>query len=83
MSSRFGASLSAAAGRAPGLRLRSGKGAMSEKEVYAYLLARDAVRRIQRVSPLFVPRNNQSARARSEPEKGSLGGPFSGQAGHQ
>jgi hypothetical protein len=29
---------------------------MSEKEVHAYLLARDAVRRIQRVSPLIVPR---------------------------
>ena len=81
MSSRFGASLSAAAGRAPGLRLRSGKGAMSEKEVYAYLLARDAVRRIQRVSSLLVPRHNQGARAKSDTGRGSLGGRPSARAG--
>ena len=75
MSSRFGASLSGAASRAPDRRLGSGKGAMSEKEVHAYLFARDAVRRIQRVSPLLVPRQNQGAWAGSEPGGRPQGGP--------
>ena len=65
MSSRSGTSLSGAAGRG------SAKGTMSEKEVRAYLLARDAVRRIQRVSPLLVPRPNQGAPAAAGPGRTS------------
>ena len=68
MSSRFGASLSGA-GRASGRRSGPGTRVMSEKEVHAYLLARDAVRRIQRVSPLFLPRENLSPR--TGPESGN------------
>jgi hypothetical protein len=75
MSSRSGSPLSGAAGRAPGRRLGSAKGTMSEKEVRAYLLARDAVRRIQRVSPLLVPRQNQGAPAAAGPGRGARGGP--------
>jgi hypothetical protein len=81
MSSRFGASLSGAAGRAPGRRLVYGKGPMSEKEVNAYLLARDAVRRIQRVSPLLVPRQNQGVWAGSGLGGRPQGGPPSARAG--
>ena len=80
MSSRFRGSLSDAAGRAPGRHLRFGKGAMSEKEVHAYLLARDAVRRIQRVSPLLVPPQT-GAWGRSAPDGRPKGGPPSARAG--
>lgn len=31
---------------------------MSEKEIQAYLISRDTVRRVQRVSSLIVPRRN-------------------------
>lgn len=82
MSSRFGASLSGAAGRAPARRrFGAGKGAMTEKEVHAYLLARDALRRIQRVSPLLVPRQTRGAWGVPQPSRDSPGGPPLDRAG--
>lgn len=53
MSSRFGASLSANAGRSKAMSSRVGQRVMSEKQIQAYLVSRDALRRIQRTSALL------------------------------
>lgn len=56
MSSGFGSSRSRNAGRYHGSpRHGAGRRVMSEKEIEAYLAARDTLRRIKRMSPLFVP----------------------------
>lgn len=55
MSSGFGSSL-AKCGLVPRIaQERAGRRVMSEKEIEAYLAARDTLRRIKRMSPLFVP----------------------------
>jgi hypothetical protein len=59
MSSRFGASLSGSEGRIrTTMRRAAGKPFMSEKQIEAYLIARDALRRIQRTSS--VARSHQA-----------------------
>ena len=56
MSSRFGTSLSENAGRLHKTKKRrGGLPSMSEKQTQAYLVARDALRRIQRTSSLVIP----------------------------
>ena len=55
MSSGFASSLSRDAGRHGSPREGAGRRVMSEKEIKAYLATRDALRRIKRMSPLFVP----------------------------
>lgn len=53
MASRFGSSLDSSAGQTRRARKsRNGPPAMSEKEVQAYLVARDVVRRIRRTCSL-------------------------------
>ena len=60
MSSRFGASLSGHAGRGgETMRGRGGSFYMSEKQTQAYLIARDALRRIRRTSALVERRSRQ------------------------
>lgn len=56
MTSRFGASLSGNVRRTgTTMRHRSGLPSMSEKQSQAYLIARDALRRIARTSSLVFP----------------------------
>lgn len=56
MSSGFGSTLSGYVGRPLGApRGGFGRRVMSDREIDAYLAARDAVRRIKRASPLFAP----------------------------
>lgn len=56
MSSRFASSLSGNAGRRPTrMSVRTDQRAMSEKQIQAYLVSRDALRHIQRTSSLFLP----------------------------
>lgn len=56
MSSRFGSSLSGNAGRSSKtMSFRTGRRVMSEKQIQAYLVSRDALRRIQRTSSLLLP----------------------------
>ena len=53
MASRFGSSLAGNAGRTRRtMRRRGGLPSMSEKQVQAYLIARDVVRRIRRTCSL-------------------------------
>lgn len=52
MSRGFGSALSGNAQRQP--RAQRARRVMSEKEIEAYLLAKDAVRRIKRAAPLFA-----------------------------
>jgi len=56
MSARFGSSVSGDVGGAVGTAgRRRGLPWMSKKETDAYLISRDALRRIQRTSPLVLP----------------------------
>lgn len=56
MSSRFGTSLSGNAGRASRTtRRRGASSAMSERQTQAYLIARDALRHMRRISSLGPP----------------------------
>ena len=55
MSSRFESRLGNAGRSRKTMSVGAGQPAMSEKEIQAYLVSRDTVRRIQRVSSLLHP----------------------------
>lgn len=56
MTSGFGSSLSENAGRSrKRISVGAGQCALSEKQLQAYLVSRDALRRIQRISSLLLP----------------------------
>lgn len=55
MSSRFKSSLGSAGRSRKTMSLCASQRVMSEKEIQAYLVSRDTVRRIQRISSLLLP----------------------------
>ena len=60
MSSRFEASLKNEGNHRKEANSIIGRRVMSEKEIQAYLVSRDTIRRIQRFSSLVAPQPNQS-----------------------
>jgi hypothetical protein len=66
MSSRLSASLSGTAGQTRRtMRRHSGLPFMSEQQAQAYLIARDALRRIRRTSSLVLSPQDRAAKTRS------------------
>jgi hypothetical protein len=55
MTSRFESSFGNAGSKRKTMRVCASPRVMSEKEIHAYLVSRDTVRRIQRISSLLVP----------------------------